>query len=68
MECDELEGRFEIKPEPFLQQKEPDLWMDSFVIYNVPEDKGEININKEREPRKQTVGEDSEDLEISERK
>ena len=25
LECDELEGRFEIKPEPFLQQKEPNL-------------------------------------------
>ena len=52
LECDELEGRFEIKPEPFLQQKEPNLWMDSFVIYNVPEDKGEININEERKPHK----------------
>ena len=39
LECDELEGRFEIRPEPFLQQKEPNLWMDSFVIYNVPKDK-----------------------------
>ena len=67
LECDELEGRCEIKPEPFLQQKEPNLWMDSFVIYNVPEDKGEINISEEREPCKQTVGEDREDVEISER-
>ena len=41
--------------------------MDSFVIYNVPEDKGEININEEREPCKQTVGENSKDVEISER-
>ena len=39
LECDELEGKFKIKPEPFLQQREPDLWMDSFVVYNVPEDK-----------------------------
>ena len=23
LECDDLEGKFEIKPEPFLQQKEP---------------------------------------------
>ena len=23
LECDELQGRFEIKPEPFLQQREP---------------------------------------------
>ena len=39
LECDELEGKFEIKPEPFLQQREPNLWMDSFVVHNVPEDK-----------------------------
>ena len=36
LECDELEGKFEIKPEPFLQQREPNLWMDSFVVYVVP--------------------------------
>ena len=41
--------------------------MDRFVIYNVPEDKGKININEEREPCKQTVGENSKDVEISER-
>ena len=41
--------------------------MDSFVIYNVPEDKGKINLNEESEPHKQTVSEDNEDTEISER-
>ena len=41
--------------------------MDSFVIYNVPEQKGEININEEREPNKQMVSEDSEHMEISEK-
>ena len=41
--------------------------MESFVIYNVPEDKGKININEERQPHKQTVIEDNEDVEISER-
>ena len=61
LECDKLEGRFEIKPEPFLQQKEPNLWVDSFVIYNAPEDKGEININEEREPHKQTISKDNEE-------
>ena len=35
LKCDELEGKFEIRPEPFLQHKEPNLWMDIFVIYNV---------------------------------
>ena len=68
LECDELEGRFEIKPEPFLQQKEPNLRIDSFVMYNVPEDKGKININEERELHKQTVSKDNEDVEILERK
>ena len=33
LECDELQGRFEIKPESFLQLREPNLWMDNFVIY-----------------------------------
>ena len=41
--------------------------MDSFVIYNVPEDKDKINVNEEREPHKQTISEDNEDSEISER-
>ena len=40
--------------------------MDSFVIYNVPEDKDEININEERKPHKQTASEDNGDVEISE--
>ena len=47
LECDELEGKFEIKPEPFLQQRKPNLWMDSFVVYNVPEDKEEADIKEE---------------------
>ena len=67
LECDKLEGRFEIKPEPFLQQKEPNLWMDSFLIYNVPEDKGEINVNEERGSHNQTISKDNEDEKVSER-
>ena len=67
LECDELQGRFEIKLEPFLQLKEPNLWMDGFVMYNVPEDKSEINVNEEREPHKQTVSEGNEDVEIPQR-
>ena len=47
LECDELESEFKIKSEPFLQQREPNLWMDSFVIYNVPKDKKEVDMNKE---------------------
>ena len=60
LECDELEGKFEIKPEPFPQQKEPNLWMDSFVTYNVSDDKGEINKN-ERGSHNQTISKDNED-------
>ena len=64
LECNELEGKFEIKPEPFLQQKEPNLWMDSFVIYNVSDDKGEINENEERGSHNQTIRKDNEDEKI----
>ena len=30
------EGKIDIKPDPYLQQQEPNLWMDSFVFYNTP--------------------------------
>ena len=61
-----MEGKFEIKLEPFLQQKEPNLWMDSFVIHNFPEDKGEVNVNEERESHNQTISEDNKDEKIPE--
>ena len=54
LECDELQGRFEIKPEPFLQQRELNLWMDNFVIYNIPEDK-EVNVNEETKIQKAPI-------------
>ena len=54
LECDELQGRFEIKPEPFLQQREPNLWMDNFVIYNVPGDK-EVDVNEETKIQKAPI-------------
>ena len=59
LECDKLEGKFEIKPEPFLQQREPNLWMDSFILYNVPEDSNEVNVNEEIP--NQTTSKDIED-------
>ena len=34
LECDELQGKFEIKPEPFLQQKKPNLWR-IILLYTV---------------------------------
>ena len=54
LECDELQGRFEIKPEPFLQQREPNLWIDNFVIYNIPEDK-EVDVNEETKIQKAPI-------------
>ena len=63
LECDRLEGKFKIKPEPSLQQREPNLWMDSFVIYNVLEGGGEVNINEEVESHNIPAGKDTEDIE-----
>ena len=54
LECDELQGRFEIKPEQFLQQREPNLWMDNFVIYNIPEDI-EVVVNEETKMQKAPI-------------
>ena len=39
LECEELEGKYEIKPNPFLTQGEPNIWIDNFVLYNTSEDK-----------------------------
>ena len=54
LECDELQCRFEIKPEPFLQQREPNPWMENFVIYNIPEDK-EVDMNEETKIQKAPI-------------
>ena len=62
LECDELEGKSEIKPEPFLQQREPNLWMDSFVVYNVPDDKEEADMKEET--KKQEMPIRNKDLQI----
>ena len=39
LECEELEGKYEIKPNPFLTQGEPNIWLDNFVLYNTSENK-----------------------------
>ena len=39
LECEELEGKYEIKPNPFLTQGEPNIWIDNFVLYNTSVDK-----------------------------
>ena len=66
LECDELQGKLEIKPESFLQQKEPNLWMDNFVVYNIPEDKGEVNLNEEKKPHDHSTNDDKDSRETSE--
>ena len=60
LECDMLEGKFKIKPEPFLQQREPNLWMDSFVIYNIQGSEDKVSENGNQEPHNQTTSEDKE--------
>ena len=35
VEGEEWEGKYEIRPNPFLKQREPNLWMDNFVLYNM---------------------------------
>ena len=39
LECDELEDKYKIKPNPFLTQGEPNIWIDNFVLYNTSEDR-----------------------------
>ena len=39
LECKELEGKYEIKPNPFLTQGEPNIWIDNFVLYNTSVDR-----------------------------
>ena len=59
LECDDLQGNFEIKPEP-------NLWMGNFVVYNVPEDKGEVNLNEEKKPQDHSTNGNKDSREISE--
>ena len=69
LECEELEGKYEIKPNPFLTQAEPNIWIDNFVLYNMSKDKkNEVEQMKmdmpDQEVIKDTEGsitEDSED-------
>ena len=69
LECEELEGKYVIKPNPFLTQAEPNIWIDNFVLYNTSKDKkNEVEQMKmdmpHREVTEDTEGgitEDSED-------
>ena len=54
LECEELEGRYEIKPNPFLTLGEPNIWIDNFVLYNMSEDRK----NEERQMKLDTPHQD----------
>ena len=41
------EGKYEIKPNPFLKQREPNLWIDNFVLYNIPGKEDDVDIKEE---------------------
>ena len=49
LECEELEGKYEIKANTFLTQGEPNIWIDNFVLYNMSVDrkneKGQMNMD-----------------------
>ena len=66
IKCEERKGKYEIKPNPFLRQREPNLWMDNFVLYNVPEKEDHVNAEEEVRTQDQENTEDSEDKDPSE--
>ena len=68
LECKELEGKYEIKPNPFLTQGEPNIWIDNFVLYNTSMDRkneeGQMKMDMpHREVTKDTEGSITEDRE-----
>ena len=74
LECKELEGKYEIKPNPFLTQGEPNIWIDNFVLYNMSVDRkneeGQMKMDMPHqevtEDTKGSVTEDREDKTSSE--
>ena len=54
--CAELEGKYEIKPNPFLTQAEPNIWIDNFVLYNMSKDKkNEVEQMKMDMPHREVI-------------
>ena len=47
VEGEEWEGKYEIKPNPFLKQREPNLWMDNFVLYSIPGKEDDVDLKEE---------------------
>ena len=54
LECEELEGKYKIKSNPFLTQGEPNIWIDNFVLYNTSVDRK----NEERQMKMDTPHQD----------
>ena len=67
MEGEEWEGKYEIKPIPFLKQREPNLWMDNFVLYNIPGKEDGIDLKEEIRTQGQETTEGSKSNDPSER-
>ena len=66
VKCKEWEGKYEIKPNPFLRQGKPNLWMDNFMLYNVPEKEDDVDVNEEVRTQGQETTEHSEGKDPSE--
>ena len=66
VEGEEWEGKYEIRPNPFLKQREPNLWMDNFVLYNIPGKEDGIEPKDRIETQGQETTEGSEGIDPSE--
>ena len=60
IEGEEWKGKYEIKPNPFLKQREPNLWIDNFVLYNVLGKEDDVDIKEEIGTQGQETTEDNE--------
>ena len=60
LECEELEGKYEIKPNPFLTQAEPNISINDFVLYNTSKDKKNEVEQMKMDTQHQEVIEDTE--------
>ena len=60
IKCEEWKGKYEIKLNPFLRKKEPNLWMDKFMLYNVPEKEDHVDAKEEVRTQDQENTKDSE--------
>ena len=60
VEGEEWEGKYEIRQNPFLKQREPNLWMDNFMLYDVPENEDGVEPRGRIETQGQETTEGSE--------